>query len=124
MGGNASGDSDYWLDLRDYCHRKLDPNEQASAVEVLLPPLAIAAVMGIGKSPGPFAYNYINPIMQHLSKKLIISFIRIPYKKLSLVIFTTVHFLTWKQESPMLCQLLNPFYKEKYTVHWTFLLKI
>ena len=50
MGSNGSGEAEPEAWLRGYCSRKLGELERASAEEVLLPPLAIAMIMGAGMS--------------------------------------------------------------------------
>ena len=48
MGSNGSSESEPETWLGGYCSRKLGELERASAEEVLLPPLAIAMIMGAG----------------------------------------------------------------------------
>ena len=50
MGSNESGEAEPETWLSGYCSRKLGELERASAEEVLLPPLAIAMIMGAGTS--------------------------------------------------------------------------
>ena len=50
MGSNGSGEAEPEAWLSGYCSRKLGELERASAEEVLLPPLAIAMIMGAGMS--------------------------------------------------------------------------
>ena len=50
MGSNGSGEAEPKAWLSGYCSRKLGELERASAEEVLLPPLAIAMIMGAGMS--------------------------------------------------------------------------
>ena len=50
MGSNGSDEAEPEAWLSGYCSRKLGELERASAEEVLLPPLAIAMIMGAGMS--------------------------------------------------------------------------
>ena len=65
MGSNGSGEAEPEAWLSGYCNRKLGELERASAEEVLLPPLAIAMIMGAGMSNRDifilFEYVIFNP---------------------------------------------------------------
>ena len=65
MGGNGSGEAEPEAWLSGYCSRKLGELERASTEEVLLPPLAIAMIMGAGMSNRDifilFEYVFFSP---------------------------------------------------------------
>ena len=61
MGSTGSGEAEPEAWLSGYCSRKLGELERASAEEVLLPPLAIAMIMGAGMSN-----RYISFLFEHV----------------------------------------------------------